>query len=97
MGNGTKMVPNPGPRGPSTPKSILEVSKEVKVKRSCFWRPWGRLEALLEESIWESKTVPNPSRKHFQDATEFEAPFGRFWDVSEVDFEVFLKWVVYFA
>ena len=47
----------------------------------------GTPRGLAWEAIWEAKIVPNPSRKHFQDAIEFEAPFrellgrlgGGFW------------------
>ena len=48
----------------------------VQGEKKLFLMPWGRLKGLLQDAIWEAKIVSKSSRKHFQDATEFEEPFG---------------------
>ena len=38
--------------------------------------PRGRLKDLFWGAMWESKIVPNPSQKRFQDAYDIEERFG---------------------
>ena len=58
------------------PESILEASWEAKLKRRRFLMPRGRLKDLFWGAMWESKLVPNPSQKRFQDAYVIEDHFG---------------------
>ena len=58
------------------PESILEASWEAKLKRRRFLMPRGRLKDLFWGAMWESKIVPNPFQKGFQDAYDIEEHFG---------------------
>ena len=73
----SKNVPKSSPQGSKwRPKSILEASWEAKLKRRRFLMPRGRLKDLFWGAMWESKIVPNPSQKRFQDAYVIEEHFG---------------------
>ena len=63
----------------------------VQASRNTVLETSGTRHGLLWEAICESKIVPNPSWKRFQDAIDLEEWFGSVAERLDTNFRVFFQ------